>query len=263
MDLIAAGPEASAGGQAGRHLRAPRRADVGRGSHAAANRRARGPRRTTPARWPSRSSAAAARKLPIPAPQADADAGAETAAAVGDAPPRPGLFQRPGRLQPRRARVRHHPRPRADDARAVGQRDRQSLVRHGRLRERQRLHLVRKTAHEFRLTPWYNDPVTDTSGEAIYVRDEETGQFWSPSPLPARGHNPYVSPPRLRLQHLRARRGRHRHRAVRFTSPPTRRSSSPVLKVAQPLRPAAPALRHRLLGVGAGRTAAANRSCTW
>ena len=50
-----------------------------------------------------------------------------------------------------------------------------------------------ENAHEFRLTPWYNDPVTDTSGEALYIRDEETGRFWSPSPLPARGATPYVS----------------------------------------------------------------------
>lgn len=50
-----------------------------------------------------------------------------------------------------------------------------------------------ENSHEFRLTPWYNDPVTDTSGEAIYIRDEESGHFWSPSPLPARGHNPYVA----------------------------------------------------------------------
>ena len=50
-----------------------------------------------------------------------------------------------------------------------------------------------ENSHEFRLTPWYNDPVTDASGEALYVRDEETGHFWSPSPLPARGQNPYVA----------------------------------------------------------------------
>ncbi len=47
-------------------------------------------------------------------------------------------------------------------------------------------------AHEFRLTPWHNDPVCDTSGEAFYIRDEETGQFWSPTPLPARGDGTYV-----------------------------------------------------------------------
>lgn len=50
-----------------------------------------------------------------------------------------------------------------------------------------------ENSHEFRLTPWHNDPVTDISGEAIYVRDEETGEFWSPSPLPARGKNPYIA----------------------------------------------------------------------
>ena len=42
-----------------------------------------------------------------------------------------------------------------------------------------------ENAHEFRLTPWSNDPVQDTPGEAFYLRDEETGQFWSPTPLPA------------------------------------------------------------------------------
>jgi cellobiose phosphorylase len=40
-----------------------------------------------------------------------------------------------------------------------------------------------ENSHEYRLTPWYNDPVTDSSGEAIYIRDEETGHFWSPTPL--------------------------------------------------------------------------------
>ena len=47
-------------------------------------------------------------------------------------------------------------------------------------------------AHEFRLTPWYNDPISDTSGEALYIRDEETGAFWSPTPLPAGGRSGYV-----------------------------------------------------------------------
>lgn len=38
---------------------------------------------------------------------------------------------------------------------------------------------------ENRLTPWRNDPVTDMPGEAIYLRDEETGRVWSPTPMPA------------------------------------------------------------------------------
>ena len=39
-------------------------------------------------------------------------------------------------------------------------------------------------SRENRLTPWYNDPVSDPHGEAIYLRDEETGIFWSPQPGP-------------------------------------------------------------------------------
>jgi len=50
-----------------------------------------------------------------------------------------------------------------------------------------------ENAHEFRLTPWQNDPVTDASGEAFYIRDEERGHFWSPMPLPSRGMTPYIS----------------------------------------------------------------------
>ncbi len=49
-----------------------------------------------------------------------------------------------------------------------------------------------ENAHEFRLTPWSNDPVQDTTGEALYIRDEQTGQTWSPTPGPARGATPYV-----------------------------------------------------------------------
>ena len=50
-----------------------------------------------------------------------------------------------------------------------------------------------ENAHELRLTPWHNDPVTDASGEAFYLRDEESGYVWSPTPLPARGQTPYVT----------------------------------------------------------------------
>lgn len=49
-----------------------------------------------------------------------------------------------------------------------------------------------ENAHEFRLTPWYNDPISDVSGEAFYLRDEESGHYWSPTPQPARGNMPYV-----------------------------------------------------------------------
>ncbi len=49
-----------------------------------------------------------------------------------------------------------------------------------------------ENAHEYRLTPWNNDPVSDPSGEAFYIRDEETGQAWSPTPLPSGGQTPYI-----------------------------------------------------------------------
>lgn len=48
-----------------------------------------------------------------------------------------------------------------------------------------------ENAHEFRLTPWNNDPVQDSAGEMFYLRDEETGQIWSPTPLPCRGRGEY------------------------------------------------------------------------
>ena len=48
-------------------------------------------------------------------------------------------------------------------------------------------------AHEFRLTPWNNDPINDLKGEAFYLRDEESGRFWSPAPLPSRGKSPYIT----------------------------------------------------------------------
>lgn len=50
-----------------------------------------------------------------------------------------------------------------------------------------------ENAHELRLSPWHNDPVCDSSGEAFYIRDYESGHFWSPSLLPAGGKTPYLT----------------------------------------------------------------------
>ena len=47
-------------------------------------------------------------------------------------------------------------------------------------------------SRENQLTPWSNDPVSDPAGETIYVRDEETGEVWTPTPLPIREGSPYV-----------------------------------------------------------------------
>jgi cyclic beta-1,2-glucan synthetase len=43
-----------------------------------------------------------------------------------------------------------------------------------------------ENSRENKLTPWSNDPVSDPSGEIFYVRDEETGELWTPTALPIR-----------------------------------------------------------------------------
>jgi len=43
-----------------------------------------------------------------------------------------------------------------------------------------------------RLTPWSNDPITDPAGEIIYLRDDETGDIWTPTPLPIRSDGTYI-----------------------------------------------------------------------
>jgi cellobiose phosphorylase len=49
-----------------------------------------------------------------------------------------------------------------------------------------------ENAHEYRLTPWNNDPVCDQGGEVFYLRDEETGKFWSTALLPKPGNSSYT-----------------------------------------------------------------------
>ncbi len=41
-------------------------------------------------------------------------------------------------------------------------------------------------SRENQLTPWSNDPVSDPPGEAFYVRDDKTGEVWSPTAIPIR-----------------------------------------------------------------------------
>ena len=55
-------------------------------------------------------------------------------------------------------------------------------------------HTWSMNSHENQLTPWSNDPVTDPPGEAIYIREESTGEIWSPTALPIRDETaPYIS----------------------------------------------------------------------
>jgi cyclic beta-1,2-glucan synthetase len=42
-----------------------------------------------------------------------------------------------------------------------------------------------------RLTGWSNDPVLDPASEALYIRDEESGVYWSPTAAPIREESAY------------------------------------------------------------------------
>ena len=48
-----------------------------------------------------------------------------------------------------------------------------------------------ENSYFFRLTPWYNDPVSDPPTELIYLRDA-AGEVWSPTPAVARGAAEYT-----------------------------------------------------------------------
>jgi len=47
-------------------------------------------------------------------------------------------------------------------------------------------------SRENKLTPWYNDPIADTPGEIIYIRDDDTGEVWNITPQPVRKENEYI-----------------------------------------------------------------------
>ncbi len=49
-----------------------------------------------------------------------------------------------------------------------------------------------ENSHDNRLSPWRNDPVSDPPGEAIFLRDDETRQSWSATPLPAGAGQPFT-----------------------------------------------------------------------
>lgn len=48
-------------------------------------------------------------------------------------------------------------------------------------------------AQAFRLTPWHNDPVRDSGGEAFYLRDEHSGVFWSATGAPGPSGGDYLT----------------------------------------------------------------------
>ena len=73
------------------------------------------------------------------------------------------------------------------DAAALGQRDCEPELRHHRHRLGRSAYVV-GNSRQNRLTPFANDPVTDSTGEALFIRDDRSGDAWSPTPGPmARG----------------------------------------------------------------------------
>ena len=50
-----------------------------------------------------------------------------------------------------------------------------------------------ENSRDNQLTHWSNDPVADPSGEAIYIRDEDSGALWSPTAQPIRDAGTYVA----------------------------------------------------------------------
>ncbi|WP_426990865.1 GH36-type glycosyl hydrolase domain-containing protein [Cupriavidus sp. 30B13] len=50
-----------------------------------------------------------------------------------------------------------------------------------------------ENSRENQLTPWSNDPVLDPPGEAIYIRDEDTLDLWTPTAQPVRDGGAYTA----------------------------------------------------------------------
>ncbi|MDB5807564.1 MAG: glycosyl transferase [Betaproteobacteria bacterium] len=50
-----------------------------------------------------------------------------------------------------------------------------------------------ENSRDNQMTPWSNDPVCDPAGEALYVRDETTGELWTATALPIRESGQYIA----------------------------------------------------------------------
>ncbi len=58
-----------------------------------------------------------------------------------------------------------------------------------------------ESSYFYRLTPWYNDPVSDPAGEVIYLQDAESGRVWSPTPGPWLAKDDESGPAPYRVTH--------------------------------------------------------------
>ena len=112
-------------------------------------------------------------------------------------------------------------RPGQTHAGAVGQRDREPARSAPSCPSRGVGYTWADNSRENQLTPWSNDPVGDPVGEAIYVRDDETGEVWAPTAAADRASASAVRrPPRPRATAVFEHDARrHRARARRSSSP--------------------------------------------
>ena len=157
--------------------------------------------------------------------------------------------------------LRDRPRRRRGNADAVG---RTSSPTRSSARSSPRpgsAHTWSGNSRENRLTPFANDPISDPTGEALFIRDDETGESWSPTPGPAAAtpaSGRCVVRHTAGLTHFSRVDARHRPRAGRLRR---RRRSGEVLAAHadQRRRRGADAERLRLQRVGA-RTAARRRA---
>ncbi len=101
-----------------------------------------------------------------------------------------------------------------------------------------------------RLTPWSNDPLLDPSGEVIYVRDDEDGSVWSPTPQPCGGSSAYQVAHGQGYTRFTHTRSELSHELTVFVSP-TDPVRLPTAAHREPRDASSPALRVRGARVGA------------
>jgi cyclic beta-1,2-glucan synthetase len=110
-------------------------------------------------------------------------------------------------------------------------------------------------SRENQLTPWSNDPVSDPAGEAIYIRDDDSGELWGPTAQPIRLRGIDIRrPSRRRIQPVRASARRHRAEP-RPVRPARRRPEGLGTDHREPIGALQAAVRDRLCRVGAGHLA--------
>ena len=113
-----------------------------------------------------------------------------------------------------------------------------------------------------RITPWSNDPISNPIGDALYLRDEESGAVWSPTPLADSRRGAVSDAPRSGLHDVGAEQPRDRAGAdgvragERFGDDPYRRrhasGANPDSQAAEHVGSDAEAVGDGVCRVGAG-----------